>query len=183
MLINSHCPIISVESSEEHRFAVLLRCVVADIWRAVVPVECNRGIVARRWHGAVQLRSAGTGAGEHGDDAGRCRLSAEGFSALLLERQDQPAFARSGGRISHRATIDCVVGDNNRVADGASRDPLSRGRNRLLQLRVYWELVGLVVASAVFLVVSRKQIDKKSRRVWCEHLQAFGGQLIWPGPR
>ena len=48
VLINSHCPIISVESSEEHRFAVLLRCVVADIWRAVVPVECNRGIVARR---------------------------------------------------------------------------------------------------------------------------------------
>jgi hypothetical protein len=31
--------------------------------------------------------------------------------------------------------------------------PLSRGRNRLLQLRVYWELVGLVVAeSAVFLL-------------------------------
>ena len=31
LLINSHCPIISVESSEEDRFAVLLRCVAADI--------------------------------------------------------------------------------------------------------------------------------------------------------
>src|SRR5260370_33490164 len=31
LLINSHCPIISVESSEEDRFAALLRCVAADI--------------------------------------------------------------------------------------------------------------------------------------------------------
>jgi hypothetical protein len=31
LLINSHCPIISVESSEEDRFVALLRCVAADI--------------------------------------------------------------------------------------------------------------------------------------------------------
>ena len=31
LLINSHCPIITVESSEEDRFATLLRCAAADI--------------------------------------------------------------------------------------------------------------------------------------------------------
>ncbi|HEY1467876.1 MAG TPA: AAA family ATPase [Candidatus Acidoferrum sp.] len=31
LLINSHCPIISVESSEEDRFVALLRCVAADL--------------------------------------------------------------------------------------------------------------------------------------------------------
>jgi hypothetical protein len=56
LLINSHCPIISVESSEEDRFAAA--------W-----VAADNG-VARGRHGAVQLRSAGTGAGEHGDDFG-----------------------------------------------------------------------------------------------------------------
>jgi hypothetical protein len=39
-------------------------------------------------------------------DSGRCDLSAEGLCALLRERQDQPALARSGGRISRRATIE-----------------------------------------------------------------------------
>jgi hypothetical protein len=43
-------------------------------------------------------------------------LSAERLCALLPERQDQPALARSGGRISYRATIELP---NELAADAA----------------------------------------------------------------
>jgi hypothetical protein len=44
LLINSHCPIISVESSEEDRFAVMLRCVAADIGVALYLWTATEGL-------------------------------------------------------------------------------------------------------------------------------------------
>jgi hypothetical protein len=44
LLINSHCPIISVESSEEDRFAVMLWCVAADIGVALCLWSATEGL-------------------------------------------------------------------------------------------------------------------------------------------
>jgi hypothetical protein len=118
LLIHSHCPIISVEGSEEDRCAALLRLRGRGHWRATVAVECNRRIVARGRHGAVQLRSAGTGAGEHGDDSGRCRLLLKDF-VRYCENDKISRRLRDLADGFRTATIDCVVGGNNRVAERA----------------------------------------------------------------
>ena len=44
LLINSHCPIIRVESSEEDRFAVMLWCVAADIGVALCLWSATEGL-------------------------------------------------------------------------------------------------------------------------------------------
>jgi hypothetical protein len=118
LLINSHCPIISVESSEEDRFAVMLWCVAADI-----------GVALCLWSATEGLSRAGGTALYNCDQPEQAlanMATIQGDAVFLLK--DLCVIARTTRSAGFcaiwrtdfaTATIDCAAGGDDRIAERA----------------------------------------------------------------
>src|SRR5882672_11131235 len=73
--------------------------------RAALRMERHDGPRESPWGADVQHGQSGAGGFEYRADSGRWDFSAERFCALLRERQDLPAAARTGGKVSNGAAF------------------------------------------------------------------------------